>query len=82
MEGACDGTCGCSTCHVILEEPLFNALPEALTDESDLLDSINNSTKTSRLGCQLLITEKFNKAKIKLPDEVENVLDQGDRIRF
>lgn len=51
IEAACDGTCACSTCHVILEKELYDKLPELLPDEDDMLDLAAGLTSTSRLGC-------------------------------
>ncbi|KAL8449604.1 hypothetical protein Emed_003036 [Eimeria media] len=38
VEGACDGQCACSTCHVILSERLYESLPEPSVEEDDMLD--------------------------------------------
>ena len=38
LEGACEGVCACSTCHVILEENVYSKLPPASEDEEDMLD--------------------------------------------
>jgi ferredoxin-2, mitochondrial len=37
IEGACEGVCACSTCHVILEQGVYDELPEASEDEEDML---------------------------------------------
>ena len=38
LEGACEGSLACSTCHVYLDEPSFNKLEEPCDDENDMLD--------------------------------------------
>jgi hypothetical protein len=43
----------CSTCHVVLEEPLYDSLEEPSDDENDMLDLAFALTDTSRLGCQV-----------------------------
>lgn len=53
LEGACEGSLACSTCHVILPEAVFESLPEACDDENDMLDLAYGLTETSRLGCQV-----------------------------
>ena len=53
MEGACDGVCACSTCHVILESGIYDALEDPSEDEDDMLDQAFGLTTTSRLGCQV-----------------------------
>ena len=37
LEGACEGVCACSTCHVILSDDVFQSLPEPSEDEEDML---------------------------------------------
>jgi ferredoxin len=67
IEGACDAQLACSTCHVILDPKLFNSMEEASIREEDLLDLAYDLTPTSRLGCQVQITEDFEGTIIKLP---------------
>lgn len=70
MEGACGGECACSTCHVILSEKLFATLEEIDEEEEDMLDLAIGLTDTSRLGCQVTITEAFQDEIIHLPEDV------------
>lgn len=72
LEGACEGACACSTCHVILEKAVFKALPEASEKEEDMLDQAYGLTPTSRLGCQVVLEERHNGIKIKLPKATRN----------
>lgn len=55
LEGACEGSIACSTCHVILSPEHYNMLPEPEDDENDMLDMAFGLTDTSRLGCQVRI---------------------------
>ena len=55
LEGACDGSLACSTCHLVLEESVFDALPEPEEEELDMLDLAFGLTDTSRLGCQVCV---------------------------
>ena len=57
LEGACEGSLACSTCHVVVDEEFFDKLPKASEDEEDMLDLAFGLTHTSRLGCQIKITE-------------------------
>ena len=59
LEGACEASLACSTCHVILEPKLYNSLPAAQEEEEDLLDLAFGLTSTSRLGCQVKITKEL-----------------------
>eukprot|EP00915_Cephaloidophora_sp_WS-2016_P011150 GHVH01016443.1.p1 GENE.GHVH01016443.1~~GHVH01016443.1.p1 ORF type:complete len:198 (-),score=11.82 GHVH01016443.1:100-693(-) len=58
IEGACEGSLACSTCHVIVaDEDVFEKLGEPSMREEDLLDLAPGVTSTSRLGCQAIITK-------------------------
>lgn len=69
LEGACEGSLACSTCHLIVEdEERFNALPEASEDEEDMLDLAFGLTHTSRLGCQIMVNNGLDGIRVRLPD--------------
>lgn len=68
IEGACEGSLACATCHVVLDPSWYGKLEEVSEDEEDMLDLAFNLTETSRLGCQLIITEELDGLKVKLPD--------------
>ena len=74
IEGACDGSMACSTCHVIVEPDWFDRLDEASEDEEDMLDLAFGLTATSRLGCQIIMSEELDGLTVKLPDETNNML--------
>ena len=73
LEGACEGSLACATCHVILEKDIFEKLEEPSEEEEDMLDLAFGLTHTSRLGCQILITESMNGIKIKIPSGTRNM---------
>ncbi|RSL69470.1 Adrenodoxin mitochondrial [Fusarium duplospermum] len=74
MEGACGGSCACSTCHVIvLEDEYFDKMPEPEDDENDMLDLAFGLTETSRLGCQVLMTKELDGLRVKLPSMTRNL---------
>jgi len=50
IEGACEGSLACSTCHVIVDAEWYELLKEASEDEEDMLDLAFGLTATSRLG--------------------------------
>ena len=72
LEGACEGSLACSTCHVVVEPDWFDVLNEASEDEEDMLDLAFGLTKTSRLGCQIIITEELDGLTVRLPGGVRN----------
>lgn len=57
LEGACGGDMACATCHVIVAAEDFARLPRASADEEDLLDLVPAATRTSRLACQIVLSE-------------------------
>lgn len=59
LEGACEASLACSTCHVIMPQDIYNKLTPPKDEEEDLLDLAFGLTQTSRLGCQVKIDEKF-----------------------
>jgi 2Fe-2S ferredoxin len=73
LEGACEGSLACSTCHVIVDKEYYNILDEASEEEEDMLDLAFGLTSTSRLGCQIIISEKLNGLKVRLPKETKNI---------
>ena len=73
IEGACEGSLACSTCHVIVEPEWFDLLPDATEDEEDMLDLAFGLTKTSRLGCQLIVSEELEGLTVKLPATTRNM---------
>ena len=73
-EGACEGSLACSTCHVIVEKDWYDRLKGASEDEEDMLDLAFGLTATSRLGCQLIITEELDGLTVALPSETRNMM--------
>jgi ferredoxin len=73
LEGACEGSLACSTCHVYIEEKYFNKLPEPAEEEEDMLDLAFELKETSRLGCQIVLTKEHNGMRISLPNGTRNV---------
>lgn len=74
IEGACEGSLACSTCHVIVAKDDFDRLPEASEEEEDMLDLAWGLKPTSRLGCQIIISEELDGLVVELPKEVRNAL--------
>lgn len=74
IEGACGGSLACSTCHVIVDEKDFNKLEPASEDEEDMLDLAFDLQKTSRLCCQIIVTDDLDGVTVKLPQATRNIL--------
>ena len=73
LEGACEGSLACSTCHVIVEPEWYDLLNDASEDEEDMLDLAFGLTKTSRLGCQIIMSEELDGLTLKLPAGTRNM---------
>jgi 2Fe-2S ferredoxin len=78
IEGACEGCLACSTCHVIVDPDWADRLPEPSEDEEDMLDLAYGLTPTSRLGCQITVTDDLDGLVVSLPGETRNMLTAGD----
>ena len=73
LEGACEGSLACSTCHVIVDEKDYAKLTPATEDEEDMLDLAFGLTLTSRLGCQIMMTDALDGLTVKLPAATRNM---------
>jgi len=67
LEGACEGSLACSTCHLVIDSQWYDALPQATADEEDMLDLAFGLTKTSRLGCQIIVSDEMDGLIVSLP---------------
>lgn len=76
MEGACGGSCACSTCHVIVDPAYYDKIPEPDDDENDMLDLAFGLTETSRLGCQVHMTKELDGIRVALPTMTRNFLNK------
>ena len=72
LEGACEGVMACSTCHVIVDAVDFARLPVASEEEVDLLDLAAHATRTSRLACQIMLTDQMESLSVRIPPEARN----------
>jgi ferredoxin len=79
LEGACEGVCACSTCHVIFpdSDTFDNVLEEASEDEEDMLDMAFGLTETSRLSCQIIVTDEMEGMEIEIPPATRNFYVDG-----
>ncbi len=73
LEGACEGSLACSTCHVVVDPEDFDRIPEPTEDEEDMLDLAFGLTPTSRLGCQIIMTEELDGLTVALPTETHDM---------
>lgn len=74
LEGACEGSLACSTCHVIIDPAWYDALPQATEDEEDMLDLAFGLKPTSRLGCQIIMSPELDGLVVTLPAATRNMM--------
>lgn len=74
LEGACEGSLACSTCHVIIEPEWYELLSTATEDEEDMLDLAFGLAPTSRLGCQIIMREELDGLVVRLPAATRNMM--------
>jgi len=74
IEGACEGSMACSTCHVIVDDAWFEKLDVATEEEEDMLDLAFGLSRTSRLGCQITMTPELDGLVVTLPEQTNNLI--------
>lgn len=72
LEGACEGVMACSTCHVIVDTADFEKLEPAGEEEEDLLDLASHATRTSRLACQIILSDQLESLTVRIPPAATN----------
>lgn len=72
LEGACEGSLACSTCHVVVDPQWFKLLPSTTEDEEDMLDLAFGLEATSRLGCQIIVKPELDGLTVTIPSESRN----------
>lgn len=73
IEGACDGSLACATCHVIVDPIWYGKLKPASDEEEDMLDLAFGLTSTSRLCCQIIMNQNLDGLIVKLPSVTHNI---------
>lgn len=72
IEGACGGCMACATCHVIVRPDWFEKLDEKKEEEEDMLDLAFEVEHTSRLGCQIVMSDELDGLVVALPGAPKN----------
>ncbi len=71
IEAACEGSLACATCHVIVDPEWYQKLNTPSEDEEDMLDLAFGLTRTSRLGCQIILNDDLDGLVVTLPPVAE-----------
>nr|GMD71482.1 2Fe-2S ferredoxin [Ipomoea batatas] len=74
LEGACEGSLACSTCH---DMEYYNKLEDPEDEENDMLDLAFGLTETSRLGCQIIAKPELNGIRLAIPAATRNFAVDG-----
>ena len=78
MEGACEASLACTTCHCYVEDDdMFDRLPPATEEEEDLLDKAPFLDINSRLGCQIIVDKELSGLRLRLPRATANFYVDG-----
>uniref|UniRef100_A0A3Q0R289 Ferredoxin-2, mitochondrial n=1 Tax=Amphilophus citrinellus TaxID=61819 RepID=A0A3Q0R289_AMPCI len=77
LEGACEASLACSTCHVYVSAAHFDKLPEPEEREDDMLDMAPMLQENSRLGCQIILTPELDGIELTLPKVTRNFYVDG-----
>lgn len=67
LDGECNGSLACATCHVWVGEPWQDKLPETSEDEEDMLDVAFHLAPNSRLSCQIIMSEETDGIEVAVP---------------
>ena len=69
LEGTCEGQMACSTCHVVVGDEWFEKLNPAAPEEEDMLDLAAGVQRTSRLACQIELSDALDGIEVSVPGE-------------
>ena len=70
IEGTCGGSLSCATCLVIFSEEDYAKVGAPSDDEMDMLDLAFGVTPTSRLGCQIRMSDALDGLTVQVPDDL------------
>jgi 2Fe-2S ferredoxin len=68
IEAACDGNLACATCHVVLDEQWYARVPAPKDDEEAMLDSLLAVDRSSRLACQIRLSDGLDGLSLRIVD--------------
>ncbi len=74
LEGACEGSLACSTCHIVVAPEWYDKVNPASEDEEDMLDLAFGLTSTSRLGCQIIMKQDLDGLVVTVPAATRNMM--------
>ena len=69
IDADCGGSMACATCHVYVKEEWFDKLPKKEDGEEDMIDMAYEPNKSSRLSCQLIVSDELEGLVVNLPEK-------------
>ena len=69
IDADCGGACACATCHIYVDEKWFDKLVKKTDAEQDMLDMAFEPNKSSRLSCQITVTDELDGLVVKMPSK-------------
>ena len=69
IEAACGGCCACATCHVYINDQWLNKISPKEDDEESMLDQAFDVRNSSRLSCQINLSEELDGIELELAPE-------------
>ena len=69
IDADCGGSMACATCHVYVKEDWLNKIPPKNEGEDDMLDQAYEPKPSSRLSCQLIVSDDLNGLIVNLPEK-------------
>lgn len=67
IQGDCEGSVACATCHVWIDKDWASRIPAASDEEADMLDCVFNVRATSRLSCQIQVKPQLGGLRLAIP---------------
>ena len=68
IDADCGGACACATCHVYVDPAWFEKTGEREAMEESMLDFADDVRETSRLSCQIKVTEELDGLVVRMPE--------------
>lgn len=66
IQGECEGSLACASCHVWVDPSWIERLPEVSEDEAEMLDCAFHVRSSSRLSCQILVSDAIDGLRVQV----------------
>ena len=68
IDADCGGACACATCHVYVDQSFMDKVGEQQEMEKSMLDFAENVQETSRLSCQITVSDELDGLRVTTPE--------------